>query len=400
MGFESKPKAVITDARLRIAVTIARSLGRAGVNVVTAEATDTPRPLAFYSKFVGSRLTLEKDAKTAPSDSDLEALMEAAGPGGVLVPVFTPWVFKMSAQAERLKDLVNVLVPSMDSLQHAHDKTRSTKLARSLGVPIPRTGAPAEDEVDSTDASSMLNWAQGLHYPVILKYRSGEDVGLPASLRYRICRTPDEVVAAHQQMALVQSAPLAQEYIEGDDCGAALLYDGESRPVASFTYRSIRERPRGAGPTVYAVSEDYPEMIDYSHRILSALKWRGMAMLDFKRRPDGTFRFLEVNPRFWGSLALAVEAGVDFPLLYYRSCLGEKIGSVRQQNGVKLRFFPGDFISLFEYAKVPGNGAKYVAKGAWDLLRSGSKDGLFTLSDPKPGLVHLSGSFFSRHAGV
>lgn len=398
MTFHGKPRAVVTDARLRIAVTIARSLGRAGVNVIAAEAADTAGPLAFHSKFVGSGLILSKDAKTVPSDRDLEALLEAAGHDGVLVPVFTPWVVKMSADADKISGRANTLVPPMESLREAHDKTRCTKLAQNLGVPIPRTSVPTEDGVDVADASSMLHWARNLPYPVILKYRSGEDVGLPASLRYRVCRNPEETVAAYGQMAIVQSAPLAQEYVVGDDCGVALLYDGESRPVASFTYRSIRERPKGAGPTVYAVSEDYPEMLDYSHRILSALKWRGMAMLDFKRGADGTFRFLEVNPRFWGSLALSVEAGVDFPLLYYRSCLGEKIEPVRQRNGVKVRFFPGDFLSLLEYAKVPGNGVRYVAKGVWDLLRSGSKDGLFTLSDPKPGLIHLAGGVFSRHA--
>ena len=198
-------------------------------------------------------------------------------------------------------------------------------------------------------------------------------------------------------MESVQPAPIAQEYVTGEDCGAALLYDVESNLVESFTYRSIRERPRGAGPTVYAVSEDYPEMIEYSHRILSALKWRGMAMVDFRRGTDGEFRFLEVNPRFWGSLALGVEAGVDFPSIL-PCCLGENVGPVRQKNGVKVRFFPGDFISLLEYARLPGNGAGYVARGVWDLLKFGLRDGLFSLSDPMPGLIHFAGGVFSRHA--
>jgi predicted ATP-grasp superfamily ATP-dependent carboligase len=109
-------------------------------------------------------------------------------------------------------------------------------------------------------------------------------------------------------------------------------------------------------------------------------------------------RFLEVNPRFWGSLALGVEAGVDFPLLYYRCCLGESVGPVRQRNGVKVRFFPGDFVSLLEYARLPGNGVGYFTRGVWDLLKFGLRDGLFSLSDPVPGLIHFAGGVFSRHA--
>lgn len=398
MAVYEKPKAVVTDARLRIAVTIARSLGRAGIHVVAAEAADTPRPLAFHSKYVKSSVNLGRGAKTALSDADVETLLEAAGEGGVLVPVFTPAVFKMSWDEPKIARRAKTLVPTPSALEEAHDKARCTKLARSLGVPVPRTSSPAENGVDIRDASAMLKWAQDLPYPVMLKYRSGEDAGLPASLRYRMCSSPEEVLEAYRQMETVQTAPIAQEYVAGEDYGTALLYDKDGRPVASFTYRSIRERPRGAGPTVYCVSEDCPELVDYSHRLLSALNWRGMAMLDFRRGLDGKFRFLEVNPRFWGSLALAVEAGVDFPLLYYRACLGEDIAPLRQKDGVRVRFFPGDFVSLFEYSRLPGNGAGYIAKGLWDLLKYRPRDGLFSLSDPMPGLIHLTGGVFRRHA--
>jgi len=398
MAMYEKPKAVVTDARLRISVTIARSLGRAGVNVVAAEAAGTPRPLAFHSKYVKSSLFLGPDAKTTLTDADMETLMDAAGEGGVLVPVFTPAVFKMSSDESKIEARAKVLVPPLPSLREAHDKARCTRLARVLGVPVPLTSSPVENGVDIRDTSAMLKWAQNLSYPVMLKYRSGEDAGLPAALRYRMCSSPEEVVEAYGQMDSVQSAPIAQEYVPGEDYGAALLYDRDSKPVASFTYRSIRERPRGAGPTVYAVSEDCPELADYSHLMLSALNWRGMAMVDFRRGLDGKFRFLEVNPRFWGSLALSVEAGVDFPLLYYRACLGEKIAPVRQKDGVRVRFFPGDLISLFEYARLPGNGAGYIARGIWDLLKNSPRDGLFSLSDPMPGLIHLTGGVFSRHA--
>ena len=31
---------------------------------------------------------------------------------------------------------------------------------------------------------------------------------------------------------------------------------------------------------------------------------------------------MEINPRFWGSLQLAISAGVDFPVLYHQAALG------------------------------------------------------------------------------
>jgi protein-tyrosine-phosphatase len=37
-------------------------------------------------------------------------------------------------------------------------------------------------------------------------------------------------------------------------------------------------------------------------------------MVEYKRRPDGSFCLMEINPRLWGSLALAIDTGVNFPL--------------------------------------------------------------------------------------
>ncbi len=52
---------------------------------------------------------------------------------------------------------------------------------------------------------------------------------------------------------------------------------------------------------------------EYGLRILSALQWHGVAMVEFKHQqsPDRLV-LMEINPKFWGSVELALEAGVDF----------------------------------------------------------------------------------------
>ncbi len=54
-------------------------------------------------------------------------------------------------------------------------------------------------------------------------------------------------------------------------------------------------------------------------RLLDALDLRGVAMVECKREV-GTGRpvVMEANGRFWGSLQLAIDAGVDFPELRHR----------------------------------------------------------------------------------
>ena len=53
--------------------------------------------------------------------------------------------------------------------------------------------------------------------------------------------------------------------------------------------------------------------------LLDELNWHGVAMVEFKVTEDGTPYLMEINTRFWGSLQLAIDAGVDFPYNYSRS---------------------------------------------------------------------------------
>ena len=89
------------------------------------------------------------------------------------------------------------------------------------------------------------------------------------------------------------------------------------------------------------------EIEEAAERLLRALGWYGVAMVEFRRDPrDGRYKLIEVNHRFWGSLQLAVVSGVDFPALLCRLALGEEPGPVPDYPaGVQCRWlFPGDLM--------------------------------------------------------
>ena len=83
-------------------------------------------------------------------------------------------------------------------------------------------------------------------------------------------------------------------------------------------------------------------------RLLKALNWTGVAMVEFKiDRRDNTAKLMELNGRFWGSLQLAIDAGVDFPYLLYQVMEGEypeKVSAYR--SGIKTRWLLGDLDHL------------------------------------------------------
>ena len=71
-------------------------------------------------------------------------------------------------------------------------------------------------------------------------------------------------------------------------------------------------------------------------------------MVEFKVGPDGTPYLMEINTRFWGSLQLAIDSGVDFPWLLYQLACGDTPDSVEEyRTGIRLRWLLGDLDSLY-----------------------------------------------------
>ncbi len=98
-----------------------------------------------------------------------------------------------------------------------------------------------------------------------------------------------------------------------------------------------------------------PLLKDITMRLLDNVSWRGVAMAEFKVSGDGTPYLMEVNARFWGSLQLAIDSGIDFPWILYKMAVGEKIGPLDGYDvGIRSRWLLGDIDYL--YLKFKNNG--------------------------------------------
>ena len=72
-------------------------------------------------------------------------------------------------------------------------------------------------------------------------------------------------------------------------------------------------------------------------------------MVEFKQdQRDGSLRLMEINARFWGSLQLAIDSGVDFPRILADLASGKAPETpVPYQVGVRTRWLAGDLDALF-----------------------------------------------------
>ena len=118
-------------------------------------------------------------------------------------------------------------------------------------------------------------------------------------------------------------------------------------------------------------------------------------MIEFKQdQRSGSAYLMEVNPRFWGSLQLAIDAGVDFPWYLVRLALGEEVNPVREWRvGVSNRWGWGEIDHLIarlrhspEELDLPPEapGMLRAVVNAMTVWRPGQRGAVFRFSDPVP----------------
>jgi len=96
--------------------------------------------------------------------------------------------------------------------------------------------------------------------------------------------------------------------------------------MAQFAHQRLSEKPPSGGVSVYCESVSMDEALrDRSLALLDRFGWSGVAMVEYKRDSStGQAYLMEVNGRFWGSLQLAIDSGVDFPRILVACALGQE----------------------------------------------------------------------------
>jgi predicted ATP-grasp superfamily ATP-dependent carboligase len=118
-------------------------------------------------------------------------------------------------------------------------------------------------------------------------------------------------------------------------------------------------------------------------------------MIECKReQTTGRQVIMEVNGRFWGSLQLAIDAGIDFPALLVSCAAGEPVPETRRYRvGVRSRWFWGDVDHLWLRLRRNGNGNGLAGSrlgAVLDFLRLAPGRDRFEVgrwNDPLPGVV-------------
>lgn len=324
----------VCDGHWRKSLAAVRSLGRAGLPVAVGEAN--PVATALFSRYASYRYLYPSPRFRPQAFIEWLATHLKRRSYRLLLPMESTTLGVVLGERSQLQRWTALPFVSRERWAEADDKGQMSVLARSKGVPVP--------DFVVLDKDASPEEAAALRFPLVVKPCRGSG---SAGLR-RVSRR-EELVTALQAAGLGRRRLLVQEAIPGggEAIGVSLLYDTGGRAVAAFSHRRLREFPVSGGPSTLRESIPHGETLDAARLLLEALDWVGPAMVEFKVDPrTGTPYFLEINPRFWGSLALAIHAGVDFPGLLYRLAGGERPSPVFDYtHGVTCRWLlPGDLL--------------------------------------------------------
>ncbi|RQG90963.1 carboxylate--amine ligase [Natrarchaeobius chitinivorans] len=313
-------KIVIPAIDAASSVACMRSLGKRGIQTVAI--SEQRRPPGFNSKYCEESIRVPDPGSNFTAYEDALLALARRPDVCTIIPVREADIYALARNKETLTDHVATVWPSIEKLGAVQDRVRLFDAARAADVSIPKT-KPVDEWTDwNTDLVVKPRYT--VHAP---EYRREFSKVRPQEKSAQFVPTDSEIDRA----AVVDEfghVPIVQEYVpNSSEYGFFALYrDGEA--LATFQHRQRRAWKYSGGPSAYRESVAIPELDAAGRRLLDELEWHGLAMVEFLRDPTtGEFKLMEINPRFWTSLPFTVQAGVDFPHLYWQQATGRPVST-------------------------------------------------------------------------
>ena len=386
---------LIVDVEPRITIPIARSLHKHDVPVDLACFGPDERPLR--SRAISGFVSLP-DPHRQPH-AFVEELVRTISNRGydMLIPATDAALETITRYDANLRQLLYVACPPAEVVQRVLNKSLTLELARKAGIRVPQT-------YRLSNVGELERVSDQLRFPMVAKpyHKSGE-----TDFKVRHFENYDSLRRALEDDAELGSRILLQEFAAGDGVGIeALMHDGQ--PVAMFQHRRLKEVPATGGAAAVAISEPLDSLlVDQALALLRALEWEGVAMVEFRYdRNQKQSALMEVNGRYWGTVALPIRAGVDFPWYEWQIAHGEEPTiSPSYSVGICWRWSAGYVRRWHGLAKNSARKASRRPMTLKELVPSfkdlAARDAIWDAADPMPAITdslrtlkHLADSDF------
>lgn len=366
-------KILVFDAMWNKTLAAVRSLGRRNFNLTVGEKTRFAT--ALFSRYCSKRVIYP--SPLSRPDDFLEWLLKeiSANDYDMLLPAELETQQLILKNRKELERYTRIPFADYDLISNVQNKAWLLKHAEANGYLCPKTYF--------IENLNEFNYEK-LKYPLVIKPRESS-----GSRGIAYIKKPSELSTAFQNVHNKYPFPLIQEYIpNGGAYGVGALFNFNSEPRAAFVYKRIREYPVSGGPSTLRESVINDEIKDIALNLLKSLNWKGIAMVEFRvDARDGKAKLMEINPRLWGSLHLAILSGMDFPYLLYKMAVDGDIEPVWDYKaGIQCRWLiPGDILHFVSNLK------KLCLTPGFFTRTDG--DDIISAADPMPVIGRLSSLF-------
>jgi predicted ATP-grasp superfamily ATP-dependent carboligase len=282
------------------------------------------------------------------------------------------------------RDVISAAIPLADhgSVVRALDKVALSEAATEVGIAVPRL-LPATDEAVAS--------ATGLTIVKARMHWTAED-GAPPRQDTNLVAAPD-LARLVEEMRAAGADVYLQEFIEGRLMAFATVVDRDGQLVGRAQQHAERIWPPGAGASTRAETVSIDE--ELARRIASLLQrlgWFGLAELQFIVPPSGVPHLIDLNGRFYGSLALSLRAGVNLPAACAAVATGRSFERRDAIPGIRYQWFAGDT----KRALVERRGGLLQDLAASSGYAVVSAHSIWAPGDPGPGLAYLRSLLWER----
>jgi predicted ATP-grasp superfamily ATP-dependent carboligase len=291
---------------------------------------------------------------------------------GALIPGSDCSLMTLSSARERLEPHVRMGLPPHDAVVASLNKLALAEAAVKAGLAAPETA------VCST-VQDALSAADRMGFPVALKPASSliEVEGVRKRVGSVMVDDPQRLAA----LAPTYGVPcLIERAVRGSLVSFAGVF-ADGRLLATAVSRYVRTwHPEGGNVCFSVTIAPDPALSEQVVALLGSLRWQGIFELELMERPDCGHTALDLNPRFYGSVGLAIAAGADVPAIWCEWLLGRDPSPSTARAGVRYRWEDADLRHALKVVRAgkPGKAAAILRP------HSGTTHPYFASNDPGP----------------
>ncbi len=400
--------AIITCGETRASLSAVRALGRAGIPVAVSASR---RPaLSMWSRFASSSFLTNDPKLSAHAFSELLSEELRARYAACALSSSDDAFWALSRFRDLLPISARKILPPHISVVRSLDHEALHNFAQSLDVPC----APLVRVAENATREEILEILKGLSYPQlfrpIIPWIEREDGSRRLNKRFVVKSEVHLLSIIDEHPELINNGVLVSAYQSKRALSYFGVCDKGQVLVEGFQERLNEQEPYNEVATLSATIAPIAIIRRHAQNLLKGLQWQGPFKVEFIKDQRGSYRLISLIGRLWGSLQLAISAGVNIPLISYRLAEGTLTSDLLTNAvpHVRMRWLIGDAASKIANAghlvkniwAVGNNLAAFSKLKAWmGQPKTMTCYDVFDIEDPMPFLFELQHKTWRRAFG-